>query len=264
MPTKSKSPEAEIRLALVPLDQLAPLKRNVRKSHRVHALAASMKMHGFGQAITVNRTTGHTIAGNGRVKALAHLRRASAAPPPGITIGPRNQWMVPVYFGTWTVEAETAVALALNGGLNHSLEGEWDAATIAELMEMAKPPELEALNVPAQQAEQYTLDFETPLEEPVINLEGLDRVAIDEGLTTVRLKCTERMAARVAELVARGVTAAEILTHGLETLERKHHDVPHERRRRSQAAAQVEQHAPGAQARARPKGDRRKPARRQG
>lgn len=261
MAGKTKN-ETDVRLSLAPLDQLVPLKKNVRKGHRVQALAASLKKHGFGQAITVNRTTGHTIAGNGRVKALAYLRRASAKPPAGITVGPRNQWLVPVYYGTWSIDEETAVALALNGGLNHSLEGEWDAATIADLMELAKPLDLEALNVHAQQAEQFTLDYETPLEEPVINLDGLQRVAIEEGLTTVRLKVSEPLAGRVGQLVARGVTAAEILTHGLETLERKHEDVPHERRRRRAAAAQVEQPPVARQTRPRKKGHPRKPARR--
>lgn len=263
-PRKSAPPATTgVRMELVPLEKLAPLRRNVRKGHRIHALAASIQQHGFGQAITVNETTGVTIAGNGRVKALAHLRRSSQPPPAGITVSPQNQWLVPTYFGRWTLEQETAVALALNGGLNHSLEGEWDTATIADLMAMAKPQDLEALNIHSQQAEQFSLDFAAPIEDPVINLDGLDRVASEDGLTTVRLKVPEQLAARARKVAARGVTANEILTYGLEKLdpEEEQQARPAQRRPGRAATAQVEQPPARAEAGTRP---RNRPAKSRG
>lgn len=243
-------------VALVPLEQLQPLPKNVRRSHRVHALAKSIQTHGFGQAVTVNRRTGHTIAGNGRLKALAHLKRASQKPPAGVAVSAKNEWLVPVLYGYWKAEDEPTVALALNGGLNHSLEGDWDAATIAELIDLAKPMDLEALNVPAQTAEQFALDFVTPIEEPVINLDGIERVSVPDALCTVRLQVSEQLAARARKLAKRGVTAVEILTHGIDKLDPpEDSDAPAHRQRGRKATAQVEQPAARKQNRASPKRD---------
>jgi hypothetical protein len=104
------------------LDALAHLPTNP-KGHDLGAIGFSLARWGLIDQIVVNDTTGHIIAGNGRVDSLRALHAAGKAPPMGVTVE-GGRWLVPVVHGlSVPVEQEAAAALALNrvhdlGGYN--------------------------------------------------------------------------------------------------------------------------------------------------
>jgi len=169
------------------------LQANPRSTHRLKALAASLRRHGFGAALTLNATTGHVLAGNGRTRALRRMKRAGDPAPDGVTVegkGKRTRWKVPALWGTWPEAQEAEVALALNGGVDGSLEGDLDRDLVAHLLETSTEAARDALGLSSAQAQQYTLDHAAPVLPPQINLDGLARTAAAEDTTptnTVKL-----------------------------------------------------------------------------
>jgi len=208
-------------LAYVPLADLLPMPtaRNPRGGHRIGPLAASIRQHGFGQAVTVNRTTGRVLAGNGRMKAIGAMHRHGEPAPVGITLDDAGRWLVPTLYGDWPEADEGRVALALNGGLAGSLEGGWNDQAIADLLRQAAALDLDALGIGDAQAAQFIADHDAPTVPPQINLEGLESLPEAAGQSTVRLVVTEDLAGRVRRLSARGVPAEEILTRGIDRIE---------------------------------------------
>lgn len=208
------------------LDSLAEMPGNPRGSHRITKLRASLRAHGLASALTVNRATGHVIAGNGRLSALRAMHRAGEPAPDGITTDAAhpNVWFVPVIHGNWDRATEQRVALALNGGPGHSLEGEWDETTIAQILEGSSESDLEALGVEMRQAEQLLADYSEPMIPPVINLDNLERAPGDNAeFVTLRLNISETLARTARRLIASGLTGDQLLTLGTLHHERDQH-----------------------------------------
>ena len=97
---------------VVPLTDLKYLPRNP-KLHDIDKIEGSFDEFGFLKRIIVNKTTGHIIAGNGRVESLVAKYAAMEAPPDNIEVID-GVWLVPVDFVTIDAGREDAAALALN------------------------------------------------------------------------------------------------------------------------------------------------------
>ena len=221
---RAKSPRPDsvkTELEWAELGALTLPKRNPRGSHRLGPVSESIRKHGFGQAITINRTTGNVVAGKGRVRALRRMKRAGEPAPGGIRTEGRA-WLVPALVGSWPTDREALLDLALNGGLHGSLEGDLDARVVAEILKAADEADRLALGITEPQADQYQRDQEVPHIPPAINLDGLDRTeaaSLVDRQTTVRLVIPPKLAERARALVRDGVTAAELLTRGVDALE---------------------------------------------
>lgn len=204
-------------LGLVQLEKARPMPGNPRTAHRVGALVASLRRYGFGQPVTINQTTGHVIAGNGRLQALRKMKAAGEPPPEGITARGKS-WHVPAYFGQWSTAAEAEAALALNGGADGSLEGDLDAQTVAQILEQADQAAREALGLSEAQADQILLDFSTPTVAPQINLDGLERSAgavRNSETSTIHLVLPLDLAEEARAALRLGTTAEDLIRWGL-------------------------------------------------
>jgi DNA modification methylase len=95
------------------LDSIKPLPANP-KDHDVGTIVQSVERFGFAGTIVVNKTTGNTVRGNGRVEALRWLRVKNRPTPVKILEDIDNMWLVPVSYVTVTAQEEPALAIALN------------------------------------------------------------------------------------------------------------------------------------------------------
>lgn len=203
-----------------------PRGKNPRRRHKLAALRATMADNGFGQPITVNDTTGHTVAGEGRVRALRAMKTAGQPPPGGIRTE-KKTWLIPAYVGQWPADREPALALALNGGPDHALEGELDRDTVAAILAAEQDQDrLAALALTDDQAEQYQADTLEEVLPPALDLEAegietLEDVREDTGPTLVflRLHLPEPLALRFRRVVTAETPAEAIITAGLDALE---------------------------------------------
>jgi hypothetical protein len=169
------------------------------------------------------------------------MKRAGESAPGGVK-AEGKRWLVPAVSGTWPEDREGLVDLALNGGVDGSLEGELSDAVVAEVLEEASAADRLALGLTEAQVDQFQRDYEAPLIEPQIDLSGLKRTAAAEtagAQTTVRLSVPPPLAERARALVKKGVTAAELLGRGVEQIEangKKTTDPKGSRRRAAKAA----------------------------
>jgi hypothetical protein len=102
------------------------------KSHDVGAITQSMGRFGFLERVVVNRRTGHTVSGHGRLETLAALKRAGESPPVGVVVRNDDEWLVPVDYVTLTEQDERAAAIALNRLVTL---GGWDDALLATMLQ---------------------------------------------------------------------------------------------------------------------------------
>lgn len=211
-------------VAAVPIDDLRtlPTERNPRRSHRVGAVVASIRAHGFAQPVTANANTGHVLAGNGRLAALRRMRAADEPPPDGITVDERGRWCAPTLWGAWPEEDEPRIALALNGGLSGGLEGETDRAIIAAILEGIPETDLASLGATVTAADQAIRDGLTAPPPPVVNLDGLETVAragASFAERVVNLSLPVETATRLKAASAAGIPVASIVAAGLDAME---------------------------------------------
>lgn len=202
----------------IPLHQTKKLPGNPRGSHRIGALVRSIRRHGFGQPVTINSTTGHVVAGNGRLAALRQMKADGEQPPAGITAKGKS-WIVPAYFAQWSTDREAEAALALNGGAHGSLEGDLDGQVVAEILARADEEARLALGLTEQKAVQILEDHAAPLVAPVLNLDGLERTVSHADVAetaTIRLEVPTALAERVRAQLRAGMTAADLLTRALD------------------------------------------------
>lgn len=121
---------ADPRFRYLPLSRLVPLPRNA-KAHDAGLIATSMERWGYLSPIIVNETTGHDIAGNGRVETLLTLQRLGHDRPAGIALAPDGDWLVPAYLVSVPERDEAAAALSLN---KVQEAGGWDGAVLADVL----------------------------------------------------------------------------------------------------------------------------------
>jgi len=210
---------AEMTLGRLDIRKARKLPKNPRKTHRIGPLCAQIRRNGFGSAVTVNTTTGHTLAGNGRIAALRKMKRAGEPPPPGVVVEGKA-WTVAAVFGTWPEDRERDVATALNGGVSGSLEGDLDQGLIADFLEGATDEAREALGLSPAQADQIVTDHAEPLVEPQINLDGLHRTEAAKAdnaakLVSLKLLIPAALANRARQAMLAGLSPADLLQHGL-------------------------------------------------
>lgn len=117
-----------IRPAVEPLSKLVGLPRNP-KAHDLGDLHLSLDRFGFLQRIVVNDTTGHIIAGHGRVDAMRQRKVRGLAAPENVTTD-GNEWMIPVDHVTVDADQQEAAAIALN----RIGEGDWDEALLVKVL----------------------------------------------------------------------------------------------------------------------------------
>lgn len=222
-PGASTEPADGARLAWLALDDLAPMPGNPRHRHKVKGLVASIRRHGFGGPLTVNGTTGHTLAGHGRAEALRAIRRAGDPPPAGIRVTEAGAWTVPALVGSWPEADERRLALALNGGPGGALLGADDPAAVAAIIAGAQGPDLAALGLTDATAARVVLDGATPVVPPALDVAELERapgLAAGIELATVRLAVPVDLARAATEaLRQRRTTAEAIIRAGLAAAE---------------------------------------------
>jgi len=222
MATRTKSTPKSDHLELVDISKAKLMKNNPRKSHKIAALARSLRQYGFGQALTLNRTTGQVIAGNGRIRVLRKMKRDGEPAPAGVTVDGKR-WLVPAMFGDWTEEEQGHVGTALNGGVNGSLEGDLDAEILALQLEQADDATREATGLSDEQVAQYLADFAAPYIEPQVSLEAIERTTAAAAAATeraVKLLVPEPLAKRARKIITKGTPAAELLLRGVENAEK--------------------------------------------
>jgi hypothetical protein len=100
------------------------------KAHDVGAITQSMGRFGFLERVVVNRRTGHTVSGHGRLDTLAALKRAGEPPPSGVVVRD-DEWLVPVDYVALTEQDERAAAIALNRLV---MLGGWDEALLGTML----------------------------------------------------------------------------------------------------------------------------------
>lgn len=114
------------------IDQLPGATRNPRR-HNIPELRAGVTRFGFVDPMILDERTGRLVAGHGRRDTLRGLRDSGAAPPLGVQVGERGEWLAPVLRG-WasTSDVEAAGFLASN-----NRQGElasWDMDGLVELL----------------------------------------------------------------------------------------------------------------------------------
>jgi DNA modification methylase len=92
----------------------------------------SIERFGFAGTIVINKTTGNTVRGNGRVEALRWLRVKNRPMPVGIRSDIDHMWLVPVSYVTVTEQEEPALAIALNRAQEL---GGWDDHALLEQLD---------------------------------------------------------------------------------------------------------------------------------
>ena len=130
-----------------------------------------------------------------------------------------KNWLVPCLVGSWSPDLELQAALALNGGPNGGLTGDLDAGLVAQIVAEAAELDRLALGISENEAEQIVADYQAPLMEPAINLDGLERVPTPgEGFELVRLRLDlpAELAAEAKAQLRTGRTPADLIQHGTE------------------------------------------------
>jgi hypothetical protein len=120
-------------LTYYPLAQLQPDPANP-KAHAIDTIGESIGRFGYVEPIVLDERTGYIISGHGRTKTLTDAKARGEAPPEGVQIGERGEWMVPVV-GGWAsrndAEARGAlIALNRTGQL-----GGWEDAQLLTLLD---------------------------------------------------------------------------------------------------------------------------------
>ncbi len=96
----------------IPLQQVIELEEN-SKDHDLGSINTSIDRFGFLERIIINKTTGHLIAGHGRVRTLQQMRQDGNEPPQGIEMS-NGDWLVPADYVAVKKKDEIAASIALN------------------------------------------------------------------------------------------------------------------------------------------------------
>jgi len=111
------------------LSKIEELPRNA-KNHDLGAIHQSYDRFSFIERLIINNTTGHLVAGHGRLHALKQRKQSGKEAPEGITVH-GDDWLVPVDYVDISADKEEAAAIALN---RSSELGGWDDQGLAEVL----------------------------------------------------------------------------------------------------------------------------------
>lgn len=101
-----------MKTAMVDLAAFSKLLNNP-KDHDAQAIARSVKRFGYLEPVVVNETTGHVLAGHGRIEALQGMKAMGKDAPKGI-VAEGEKWLVPTFYADVDEKDEYAAAIALN------------------------------------------------------------------------------------------------------------------------------------------------------
>jgi len=120
-------------LTYYPLAQLQADPANP-KAHALDTIGESIGRFGYVEPIVLDERTGFIVSGHGRTKALTDAKARGEAPPEGVQIGERGEWMVPVV-GGWASRNDAEARGALIA-LNRTGElGGWDDEQLLAILE---------------------------------------------------------------------------------------------------------------------------------
>jgi hypothetical protein len=106
-----------LRVEYIPLD-LALVWEDNKKLHDIPKLIESFETHGFKDPPkfepVLNDGRGGIVEGNGRMEALAKMRREAIPPPRGIAVTEDGVWLVPVLFGVDAASEAAAEAYGVD------------------------------------------------------------------------------------------------------------------------------------------------------
>ena len=138
---------AGLESALKPLEEFRRLPRNP-KTHDLGELSLSADRFGFLERVIVNRTTGHLVAGHGRVDLLRSSKERGENPPQNVEVGELGgDWLVPTDYVDLAEEEEEAAAVALN---RLTELGGWDSSALADVLkDLAEADALEGIGYDA-------------------------------------------------------------------------------------------------------------------
>jgi hypothetical protein len=114
------------------------------KDHHIQAITISYQAHGFVASGILDTRTGKLLAGHGRIKALADMKRNGAKAPDGIRNG-GDDWLVPVQTG-YTSKNDIQAKAYMVADNKLTIAGGWDEVALAELLqEVANSDEVELI-----------------------------------------------------------------------------------------------------------------------
>lgn len=130
---EAEAPADPRRIEYRPLGGLIADPRNP-KAHAGEAIGASVTRFGFVEPIVVDERTGFIASGHGRAETLQAMCKRGEAPPAGVKVTSRGEWLVPVVAGYASrTDSEAGAALI---ALNRTTElGGWVDEALLDLLE---------------------------------------------------------------------------------------------------------------------------------
>lgn len=131
-PAVSKPKPSPRRMELMPLEEVHPATRNVKR-HDLADLTKSIERFGFNDAVILDERTGKLVSGHGRLEALTAMKAAGKSPPDGVVVR-GDAWCVPVQRG-WSSRSD-AEAEAFLVAANRLVErGGWDFEVLSKVLD---------------------------------------------------------------------------------------------------------------------------------
>lgn len=122
-----------LRLDYMPVDDLAPAKRNP-KTHDNLTITGSVSRFGYVEPIVLDERTHRLVAGHGRREALLAMRQANEDPPQGIRLGEDGRWLVPVVRG-WASKSDAEAEAYLLVSNQATIAAGWDDLALAKMLQ---------------------------------------------------------------------------------------------------------------------------------
>ena len=120
-------------LTPTPLSQLRADPANP-KAHSLDTIGDSIGRFGYVEPVVLDERTGFIVSGHGRTEALRARFARGEAPPEGVLIGDKGEWLVPVITG-WASRNDAEARGALIA-LNRTGEiGGWQDEVLLDLLE---------------------------------------------------------------------------------------------------------------------------------
>lgn len=119
-----------MRAGLIALDDVVRLPRNA-KEHDLGEIDGAVRRFGFLERVVINETTGHLIAGHGRIDDLQSQKAAGRSRPKNVEVRGDGMWLVPADWVDVAESEEEAAAIALNRLVER---GGWNEKQLAETL----------------------------------------------------------------------------------------------------------------------------------
>lgn len=104
------------------------------KAHAAEAIEHSVGRFGFVEPIVVDERTGYIASGHGRIETLTRMRVDRKAPPSGVKVTSKGDWLIPVVKG-WASETDAEAGAALIA-FNRTTElGGWVDEALLDLLQ---------------------------------------------------------------------------------------------------------------------------------